>query len=139
MNLRLLFIFTLVFSSFTLINGCSNMASREKASNLQSSVRAYGQAIRWARYKNAHDFHIGKDGFKPKLILDKYDGIKVTAYEIIEDGEINEEMTEANILAEISFYNEDYGTVNKIRHRQHWWFEEESKKWLLDASLPEFK
>ncbi len=122
-----------------LLNGCAGMVNRDKMSRLQSSITAYGQAMRWARYQNAHDLHLGKDGFKPKLILEKYDGINVTAYNIIQDVSLNEEQTEADVTAEISYYSDKYGTVDKIRHPQHWWFDEEIKRWFLDANMPEFK
>ena len=139
MVLRSLIAISMITFSSIFITSCSGMVEREKMGDLQTSIRAYGQAIRWARYKNAHDFHLGKDGFKPKLILEKYNGIQVTAYNIVEEGEINEALTEADVVAEISYYSEDYATVNKIKHRQHWWFEEETKQWFLDAKLPEFK
>ena len=139
MNIRVWTLLAILISSSFVFTGCSNMAEREKVSLLQTSIRQYGQAVRWARYKNMYDFHLGKDGFKPKLILDKYKGIQVTAFNIIEDGEISDELKEADVIAEISYYDEDYATVNTIKHLQHWWYEEESKRWFIDAKLPEFR
>lgn len=138
MNYRLC-LFLLILMPSILMTGCSGVQKREKVSTLQTAIRQYGQAVRWARYKNMYDFHLGQDGFRPKLNLDKYKGIQVTSFNVVEDGEIDEELKKADVVAEFSFYDEDYATVNTIKHYQHWWFEEESKRWFLDATLPEFR
>ncbi len=122
-----------------LSTACSGVQKREKVSTLQTAIKQYGQAVRWARYKNMYDFHLDKDGNKPKLNLNDYKGIQVTAFNVVEDGEINEELKEADVIAEFSYYDEDYATVNTIKHVQHWWYEEEVKRWFLDAKLPEFR
>ena len=131
----------LMISIFVLsgLSACGNVSTRDRLSKLDTAMRGYGQAIRWARYLNAHDYHLGQDGFKPRLNEDNYEGIEVTGYRLLQEGVMNPDQTEADVVAEISYFNENVGVVQKIKHPQHWWYNEELKRWMLDAALPEFQ
>ncbi len=121
-----------------LIAGCAGMQTKDRLSRLETSVQSYAAAIRWARYTDAYAYHLGKDGFRPPLDLDSYEGTRVTAYQILEQTLSNDQM-EATVVAKISFYNNTTGVVSDIRHIQNWWFREDVKRWLVDAAFPNFK
>lgn len=121
-----------------MLNACASMQAKEKFIKLDESLNRYAAAIRWGRYVDAYDYHVGKDGYRPRLKTEAYEGIRVTGYETVEKT-INTEQTEATVVSIISYYNENVGTVSKYKHIQTWWFKEDTKKWLLDAVLPELK
>ncbi len=134
MSVRLLILLLIVVS----LNGCASMKEKEKFVKLDDSLNRYAAAIRWARYVDAYDYHVGIDGYRPKLKSEKYEGIRVTTYETIEKT-LNAEGTEATVVVNISYYDDNVGTVNKFQHLQTWWYNEETTKWLLDADLPDLK
>lgn len=121
-----------------MMTACADMKVRDRVSRLDSSVQSYAGAIRWARYTDAYAFHLGKDGFRPPLVLEDYEGIRVTAYDIQEQSMSTDQM-EATVVAKISFYNDNTGVVKHIKHIQNWWFREDGRRWLLDAAFPALK
>lgn len=129
-------IFTVLF--LVLMSGCAGMKAQDRISRLETSLESYGAAIRWARYTDAYAFHLGKDGFRPPLELEEYDGIRVTNYQILEQT-LSADQMEATVIAKISFYNDQTGVVTDIKHIQNWWYREEGRRWLVDATFPKFK
>ncbi len=120
------------------IGGCADMKVRDRVSRLEGAIDSYGGAIRWARYTDAYAFHHGKDGFRPPLDLESFEGIRVTAYNI-QEKILSPEQTEATVTVKISYYNDNTGVVNDIRHIQNWWYKEEVRQWLVDAAFPKFE
>lgn len=120
-----------------LVAGCAGMKAQERVSRLETAIQSYAGAIRWARYTDAYAYHMGKDGFRPPLNLEDYEGIRVTAYDI-QEKTLGKDQMEATVVARISYYDDRSGVVNDVKHIQNWWFREEDKHWMLDASLPNF-
>ena len=120
------------------INGCATMQARDRISRLDTAVDSYGAAIRWARYTDAYAYHLGRDGFRPPLELENYEGIRVTAYRILEKT-LSTDQLEATVVAKISYYNDKSGVVSDMKHIQNWWYREDGRQWLLDAAFPRFK
>ncbi|MFB3101040.1 MAG: hypothetical protein ACE1ZM_06310, partial [Gammaproteobacteria bacterium] len=100
-------------------------------------------ALRWARYREAISFHVTQEGKAAEVNVDYLDNFGVTSFEIIskvvvpssEKGGINE----AIIVAEISYFHKEQGTVRKLKLNQLWWYNPEIKRWLIETGFPEFK
>lgn len=128
---------TIAILFLAVLTACSGMKVQERVSRLETAIQSYGGAIRWARYTDAYAYHMGKDGFRPPLELEEYEGIRVTGYEI-QEKTLGKEQMEATVVAKISFYDDRTGVVTDIKHIQNWWFREEDKQWLVDAAFPDF-
>ena len=129
--------------SFILLVGmtlcsCAAMQSKEQVERLESTLRKYEKALRWAEYRTVADYHVSREA-KPLVVdIERARNFNVTGISIL-DKTINPEITDAVILAEISYYNKEYGTLQKIRQEQHWWRAPEGNVWLIESGFPEFK
>lgn len=130
--------FLICFLVALTITACSGLETKDRLSRLSDSVSSYSGAIRWQRFGDAYQFHMGKDGFRPKVDYTLYEHVKVTAYQIVEQG-IDAEQMESQVKAVIKYYRDDTGTVQSMTHEQTWWFNEEKKRWMVDAAFPVFK
>jgi len=134
MILRLSFILLI---SMTLC-ACEAIKSKEQVNQLDKVMRQYEKALRWAEYRAAAKYHVSREG-KPLVVdIERAMNFNVTGITILEKT-LNPETTEAVILAEISYYNKEYGTLQKIRQEQHWWRAPEGRVWLIESGFPEFK
>ncbi len=123
----------------TLLSACNTGGgTKNKITSLDDAINQYVFALRWGRYKDAHEYHAEADGGKPALPLDKLQQIRVTGHEIYEKN-VNEEITEAIVKGEINYYHTEYGTLRKLPLNQIWWYEPESKRWYLKGEMPKFR
>ena len=65
------------------------------------------------------------------------DSIKVTGFEIT-DRNVNPEQTEATVEGKLNYYKNNSATIRTLEFNQRWWYEDNTKKWLLDSAFPEF-
>jgi hypothetical protein len=62
----------------------------------------------------------------------------VTHYEIISQRFSPRDPNRAVVRARIEYYREDSPTVRELTDEQHWWYDEEARRWYLDGALPDF-
>lgn len=119
----------------TLLVACANMDRRERLSGLQKALQDYAAALRWERYNDAYEFIRARDGSKPELDMEGFEGYRVTDVEIIRS-DLNLEETEAMTHVVIRYYKDTSGTIREIKESQDWWYEAEADRWFLDGDLP---
>lgn len=118
--------------------GCNNLNVKNQVSKLDTSLRHYGADLRWGRFNQAYQYHINRDGQQPPLDLERMENFSVTNFKPV-DPVVNEEGTEAEIPVQIDYYDEQYGTLKKIKYTQHWWFNVENSRWYTESDYPAFK
>lgn len=128
-------IFFLLFLFASLLSGCARMDRREKLSDLQDALQSYAAALRWERYSDAYEYIQARDGSKPALDTEGFDGYRVTDIDIIRS-DLNLEETEAKTYVAIHYYKDTSGTVREIKEAQDWWYDADRKRWFLDGDLP---
>ena len=121
-----------------LFAGCSTVDEKKKSMTLQSTIRAYESTIRWGDFETAYGFIKLDEVEDPGPDPAQLKAIKVTAYtssvvSVSEDG------TEAEVVAEISYYNERSMSVVDLVDRQTWRYDAMREKWYLADTLPDFK
>lgn len=121
-----------------LFTGCSTVDEKKKSMTLQSTIRAYESTIRWGDFETAYGFIKLDEVEDPGPDPSELKAIKVTAYtssvvSVSEDG------TEAQVVAEISYYNERSMSVVDLVDRQTWRYDAVREKWYLADPLPDFK
>jgi hypothetical protein len=134
-----------IFMAMSLMSiaGCKTLDIKNQADKLDRSVTEYGAALRWARYREAINYHIARDGKTAGVSLDRLENFGVTSFEVISQTIIpsSEEngVNEAAIVAEMSYFHKEQGTVRKLKLNQIWWYNAEIKHWLIETEFPEFK
>lgn len=118
-----------------LLPACAGMRDRDKLSRLDNTLRDYAQHLRWARYMDAHEHIYARDGSRPGVDMDRYEGYRIASMNILRS-DLNPEHTEATVYAEIQYYSDATGTIRKINEVQDWWYHEETKSWYLEGDLP---
>jgi hypothetical protein len=121
-----------------LVTGCGTVGDKKKSMSLQSTIRAYESTIRWGNFEEASSFInpevVTEPGPDPNVLK----GIKVTSYVSTITG-VSEDGTEANVIAEIQYYNDRSMSVRGLTDRQVWRYDAQAEKWYLAVPLPPFK
>lgn len=120
-----------------LLAGCAGTAAKSRLKSLDDAINAYAQALRWGRYDDAQQFHMTRDG--ERIVLDEHvmENIRVTGYAVRETA-FDEEANTAEVQAEFKYFITTRGTLQTKVVPQTWWYDEESKRWLVDSGLPDF-
>lgn len=121
-----------------LFTGCTTVNDKKKAMTLQSTIRAYEGTIRWADFEAARGFIKLDDAADPGPDPNDLKGIKVTSY-VSTILNVSEDGTEAEVVAEIRYYNDRRMSVVDLTNHQTWRYDEEIKRWYLTVPLPDFK
>jgi len=127
----------LLIMAAVLLAGCQGLKSRDRQVLLQDSIRQFGKAVRWSDFDYARDMTSprgAQEAAPDKAFLSQ---IKVTAWSA-GTPIVNDEVTEAVVPVEISFYHEGSGLIRTFVQSQSWWYEEQSNRWLLDGDVPDF-
>ncbi len=134
MNLRnFLILFALIAMA-----GCAGANLRNQIDKLNTELTQYGVALRWAHYNRAISYHVNREGEQALVDINHLEHFNVTSFKPV-DPVVNETGTAATIPVEIDYYDKEYGTLRHIKEIQYWWFDEESKRWLIESDFPAFK
>lgn len=125
------------------VPGCGALDTKNQVAKLERSLEQYAAALRWARLREAVSFHVTQDGKSAEVNLEHLENFAVTSFKIVsktiipssEKGGINE----AIIVAEMSYFHKEQGTIRKAKLNQLWWYSTEIKRWLVETDFPEFK
>lgn len=127
----------LVTLMLTLI-ACADNAVRNKIEDLDKSIDNYAYALRWMRKEDAVAFHRRPDGSRPVIDTKMMDVVRVTGFNIKEKT-LAADLNGASVTGELSYINNEYGTLKTIEYKQSWWYEPITKKWYVDNDFPQFK
>jgi hypothetical protein len=117
--------------------GCNGGSVKSRLATLDLAISTYADALRWGRYDDAQKFHLTRDGETVALDEHTMADIRITGYSVRETN-FDEEGTEADVQAEFKYFFTSRGTLQTKVVPQKWWYEEESKRWLLESGLPDF-
>ncbi|MBI1731359.1 MAG: hypothetical protein HYR49_01145 [Gammaproteobacteria bacterium] len=117
--------------------GCNGSGVKSRLTSLDEAINAYAQALRWGRYDDAQQFHLTRNGDRVALDETMMKDIRITAY-AVRNTKFDEKANEADVQAEFKYFITNRGTLQTKLVPQKWWYEEESKRWLLESGLPDF-
>lgn len=134
MNLRnFLILFALIAMA-----GCAGANLRNQVDKLNTALTQYGVALRWAHHSKAISYHVNREGEQALVDRNRLERFNVTSFRPV-DPIVHDDGTAATIPIEIDYYDKEYGTLRHIKEIQYWWFDEESKRWLIESDFPAFK
>ena len=142
--MRLLIVLLVISVSFGA--GCGRLDKfkvRDQTQTLKRDVKRYGDALRWARYRDAASFHRSRDGESASVDLIALEHYRVTGFEVL-DIEMSPSLNAddqpiANTIAEVAYYLTRQGTLRSFKLHQTWWYKEDINRWFIKTPFPDFK
>lgn len=122
-----------------LLDGCAGMGAQKRMNTLHDATNGYRILMRWGQYEEATKyirFQPGQEGPKT-LNLEPLNSIRLASYDIVDQIVSNDE-TEATLNVVMTYYHEESNVLHTLRDVQHWWYNEEQKRWYLDSKFPDF-
>ncbi len=133
----LLIIFTALCISLIALSSCASKQKQKTLNSFDERIHLYGRLLRWKEYEGAANMIQHQDESSVEIDLDTYKDLRVTDYEV-KKVEMGDELKTAEVEAEIDYYFETTNSVETIRDKQTWWYNEEAETWFLDDDLPAF-
>ena len=115
--------------------GLNSLGVKNQADMLSVLMNRYAADFRWGRYTDAYKYHVNQAGQQPDVDLAYLENFSVTDFRIINPS-MNETATMANVSVEIDYVNNQYGTVNTLKHTQLWWFSADYNRWFIESEFP---
>jgi hypothetical protein len=135
----------LILLLILLAGGCGgDRALSRQLGELDEAFDDYSQALRWGRYKDAERLQASPtDGVIPidaaKLAAIRITGHAVDSKTIVPGTDRGEGPLQVEIKGEFQYYSTSSGTLRQAPFTHLWWFDADSKHWLLDGNLPAFR
>jgi len=119
------------------VGGCAAVEEKQRSIQLTERIKSYNKAIRWGDYDLATRFLRHRDGRPASLDISAIEGVRVTHYdyEIAANGPT---AVEATMTSRFDYYTPTSATIKKLRQIGIWWFDNTTKNWYLDGTLPQF-
>jgi hypothetical protein len=122
----------------TFLSGCASMDERKKSVMLDRATRNYESAIRWGDYATANIYRLQDSAEAQATSPANLERFRVTSYETL-NTVINKDETEARIVVQIRYYDEERMKEVTMTDRQTWKYDTEAELWHLDSPLPAFR
>lgn len=97
--------------------------------DLNTSLRGYEKAIRWAQYDAAYSYHKWEDAAPTSLPPD-IENFRVTHYETFGEKFNAKDMVMKQSIR-LRYYHTETQREKSLRHEQEWKYYPESKRWFL--------
>lgn len=112
--------------------GCfATMGKRQK---LEDTLRTYEGAIRWNEFEMANSFGANQNTSPD---FSKLQNIRVTAYQV-KNSSASEDELKARQTVVVQYYDASSMHQETAVHNQHWRYDENQKRWLVEPNLPDF-
>ena len=118
-------------------NPVQRIKDRQQFEDLNTATDTFRKLIRWGYYDQAAKYIRARDGSAPQPDLVEAARFKVTHYTVVSTI-MADDKQDAEVVANIEYYEVESGIAKTIRDQQHWWLEPEQKRWFLSSGLPDF-
>lgn len=110
-----------------LLTGCATTS--DMMDKLNTSLRGYEKAIRWAKFDSAYSYHKWDDD-EQASIPSYMENIRVTHFETMGE-KFDPKNKVMKRTVKLRYYNTEYQREKSMRYPQEWKFFEDSKRWYL--------
>lgn len=118
-----------------LLSACATTA--DIMDDLNTSLRGYEKAIRWAEYEAAYSYHKWEDDIQPS-IPENIDHFRVTKYETFGEKFIEKKMIMKQTV-KLRYYNTETQREKALKLPQEWKYFKKTKRWYLISKPIAFK
>lgn len=137
LSLRTAFVVVLSVLVLSACNPVKNLQSRERMTQLRSAANTYRKLMRWGHFDQAVQYLKTRDGTQEEPDLEDMSHYQISSYTIA-DQIVSDSEFDARVTAYIDFYRIDTGVALSVRDEQHWWYDEEQKRWFLGSPMVNF-
>ncbi len=109
----------------------------DKMDRLNSTLRGYEKALRWAKFDMAYSFHKWDENEPPSLPKHLKD-IRLTSYSASNQS-FNEDNMTAKQTVTIRYYNQNNLRERSLEIKQRWKYFSDKKRWYLMSKPPTFE
>ncbi len=138
MKTKYLFIIFIVSISLISLSGCASKQKQKILNSFDERIYLYGRLLRWKEYEGAANMIKHQDESSVEIDFDAYKDLRITDYEV-KKVVMGDELKTAEVEAEIDYYFETTSSVETVRDKQSWWYNEKVENWFLDDDFPSFK
>lgn len=130
-----------IFASLTIclllivLGGCAT--TFDKMDRLNSTLRGYEKALRWAKFDIAYSYHKW-DSTEQPAIPKHLKNIRLTNYGVSNSSFNEKEMT-AKQTVTMGFYNKNNLRERSLEDKQRWKYFPDEKRWFLMSKPPSFQ
>jgi hypothetical protein len=130
-----------IFASLTiclivvLLGACAT--TYDKLDKLNSTLKGYEKALRWAKFDAAYSFHKWDTEEQPS-IPKHLKNIRLTSYSV-SNHSFDEKTMTAKQNVTIRFYNQNSLRERSLDDKQRWKYFKEEKRWYLTSKPPTFQ
>ena len=116
------------------LGGCKSIGDIKKGDDLDRALKGYEAAMRWSDYSSMLTYHNFPED-DPVPLPEDFQALRVMQYEVIyppvsrEDGSTQQ-------MVEISYINQDYQIVRKVKDPQIWVHNEDVGRWEITSPVP---
>ena len=127
---------TIIFCLIIMLLGaCATTA--DKMDQLNSTLRAYEKALRWAKFEMAYSFHKWETEEQPSIPKHLQD-IRLTHYGV-GNRSFDEKTMTAKQTVSIRYYNQSNLRERSLEDKQRWKYFPDKKRWYLMSKPPTFQ
>ena len=130
-----LFMSIIICLLLLLLGACATTA--DKMDKLNSTLRGYEKALRWAKFDMAYSFHKWDSDEQPS-IPNHLKNIRLTSYGV-GNRSFDEKTMTAKQTVTIRFYNQSDLRERTLEDKQRWKYFPDSKRWYLISEPPTFQ
>ncbi|MCK4587570.1 MAG: hypothetical protein KAU29_09515, partial [Gammaproteobacteria bacterium] len=120
---------------FLLLGACAT--TYDKMDKLNSTLRAYEKALRWAKFDMAYSFHKWDSNEQPS-IPKHLKNIRLTNYSV-NSRSFDEKTMTAKQTVTIGYYNQNNLRERSLDDKQQWEYFPDKKRWYLISKPPIFQ
>ena len=118
-----------------LLAACASTA--DKMDRLNSTLRGYEKALRWAKFDIAYSYHKWESKEQPS-IPNHLKNIRLTNYGA-SNSSFDEKTMTAKQTVTINFYNKNNLRERSLEDKQRWKYFPDEKRWYLMSKPPSFQ
>jgi hypothetical protein len=127
--------FTSVIVGIVILAGCATASKLMKERRFDDASKGFRHAIRWSDFAAAYRF---KEDGGSLPDLDRFKGIEVTSYEIVQSTQLVEG-SQILEVAEIHYYKTSDMKERTLMSHLVWEYDEEKENWFLIEGWPDFE
>lgn len=121
----------LLISAIFLLPACQGMAEKKREDALSSTLKLYGNTMRWHGPENQAEF------LKDPASMPTYRAVRVVSYDVVQQPTPVDENLVSQV-ARIEYVHTDTQVIRKVDDRQLWESSEEGTRWLRANTPPSF-
>ena len=125
----------IICTSLIFLVACASTA--DKMDRLNSTLRGYEKALRWAKFDIVYSYHKWDSAEQP-AIPKHLKNIRITNYSA-SNNSFNEKDMTAKQTVTMSFYNKNNLIEHSLDDKQRWKYFPDEKRWYLMSKPPSFQ